>query len=125
MAKAKSQTIKTTNTTTKTKTVKYHQKKGSGNQNKCPVCGKFMKKGWVLLTEHIKTRKKLVNISSINEFNNILEFVILTDEEKYILQQHYLKGKNFACIADELGYAEITVNKKHCKILKKISKCMK
>ena len=56
---------------------------------------------------------------------SILESVILTDEEKYILQQHYLKGKNFACIADELGYAEITVNKKHCKILKKISKCMK
>lgn len=45
MAKAKSQTIKTTNTTTKTKTVKYHQKKGSVNSNKCPVCGKFMKKG--------------------------------------------------------------------------------
>ena len=45
MAKAKSQTIKTTNITTKTKTVKYHQKKGSGNSNKCPVCGKFMKKG--------------------------------------------------------------------------------
>ena len=77
------------------------------------------------MTEHIKTRKKLVNISSINEFNNILESVILTDEEKYILQQHYLKGKNFAYIADELGYAEITVNKKHGKILKKISKCMK
>ena len=45
MAKAKSQTIKTANITTKTKTVKYHQKKGLGNQNKCPVCGKFMKKG--------------------------------------------------------------------------------
>lgn len=45
MAKAKSQTVKTTNTTIKTKTVKYHQKKGSGNSSKCPVCGKFMKKG--------------------------------------------------------------------------------
>ena len=39
------QTVKTTNTTIKTKTVKYHQKKGSGNSSKCPVCGKFMKKG--------------------------------------------------------------------------------
>lgn len=29
--------------TTKTKTVTYHQKKGS-SQNRCPVCGKYMKK---------------------------------------------------------------------------------
>lgn len=30
--------------TTKTKTVTYHQKKGSNNQNRCPVCGKYMKR---------------------------------------------------------------------------------
>lgn len=90
-----------------------------------PCLWQVYEKGVNVLTEHIKTRKKLVNINSVSEFNNILDSVILTDEEKYILQQHYLKGKNFAYIADELGYAEITVNKKHCKILQKISKCLK
>lgn len=79
----------------------------------------------IILTEHIKTRSKLQNIASISEFNQILESVVLTDEEKYILKMYYLKGKSFSCIADELGYAEITVNKKHCKILKKLGKVLR
>lgn len=79
----------------------------------------------IILTEHIKTRSKLQNIASISEFNQILESVVLTDEEKYILKMYYLKGKSFSYIADELGYAEITVNKKHCKILKKLGKVLR
>lgn len=77
------------------------------------------------MTEHIKTKNKLQNIATISEFNQILESVTLSDEEKYILKMYYLKGKSFAFIADSLGYAEIIVNKKHCKILKKLSKVLR
>lgn len=78
------------------------------------------------MTEHIKTRNKLQNIATISEFNQILKSVTLSDdEEKYSLKMYYLKGKSFAFIADSLGYAEITVNKKHCKILKKLSKVLR
>lgn len=58
MAKAKSQTVKTTNTTTKTKTVKYHQKKGSVNSNKCPHLRKIYEKGVSVFDRTYKNEKK-------------------------------------------------------------------
>ena len=71
------------------------------------------------MTENVKTRKILKDIATIDTFNEIINAAMLTDEDRFILTEHYLKGKNFAYIADELGYAEITINKRHCKILQK------
>lgn len=73
------------------------------------------------MTDHIKTRKVLKDIATIDTFNEILDASTLSNEDKYILRQHYLQGKNFAYIADELGYAEITIIKRHKKILQKLS----
>ena len=73
------------------------------------------------MTEHIKTRKVLKDITTIDTFNEILNASTLTNEDKHILREHYLNGKNFAYIADELGYAEITIIKRHKKILQKLS----
>lgn len=77
------------------------------------------------VTEHIKTHKVLKDIATIDTFNEIVNAAMLTDEDKFILREHYLHGKNFAFIADELGYAEITINKRHCKILQKLSRILR
>lgn len=77
------------------------------------------------MTDHIKTRKVLKDIATISTFNEILDVSTLSEEDKFILREHYLNGKNFAYIADELGYAEITINKRHCRILQKLSRILR
>lgn len=79
----------------------------------------------IKVTEHVKTRKKLIDIVDVSTFKQLVDTIILTSEEKAIIEQHYLQGKNFAYIADMLGYAESTVLKKHNKILQKFSKILK
>ena len=77
------------------------------------------------VTDHIKTRKKLVDITTVTEFKELLSLVILTTEERKIMEMHYLQGMSLMEIGFELGYAEITVCKKHQKILRKIAKVLK
>lgn len=77
------------------------------------------------MTEHIATRKKLVDIATVTEFQQVLDAVVLTTEERKIIEMHYLQGLSLIEIGYELGYAEITVCKKHQKILHKIAKVLK
>lgn len=67
-------------------------------------------------------RKKLKQIHSVRDFESLLEHTMLSDEEKQILRLHYKDQKSLSCIADELGLSEVTVKKKHRKILLKIGK---
>lgn len=76
------------------------------------------------MTEHIFTRKKLTDIATITEFNQILDLVVLTPQERRIMELHYLQGMSLMQIGFEMGYAEITICKKHKKILQKISKVL-
>lgn len=68
----------------------------------------------------IETRKRLKNIPSIVTFDELLEQSTLSDIDKEILRLHYLKEKDFRYIGDTLGYAEITIKKRHLKALSKI-----
>lgn len=77
------------------------------------------------MTEHIATRKKLVDIATVTEFQQVLDAVVLTTEERKVIEMHYLQGLSLMEIGYELGYAEITVCKKHQKILRKIAKVLK
>lgn len=77
------------------------------------------------MTEHISTRKKLTDIVTVTEFKQILDLVVLTPEERKIMELHYLQGLSLMQIGFELGYAEITICKKHQKILQKIAKVLK
>ena len=77
------------------------------------------------VTEHIKTRKKLVDIATVTEFKQVLDAVVLTPEERKIVEMHYLQGMSFIEVGYELGYAEITVCKKHQCILRKIAKVLR
>lgn len=71
---------------------------------------------------HTDTRRKLKDIPDVSRFDDLLERSTLTDEDKLILQLHYLKGKDFRYIGDALGYAEVTIKKRHAKALTKLNK---
>lgn len=73
------------------------------------------------MSQHIETRKRLKDIPSISRFDELLEQSTLSDLDKQILRLHYLKEKDFRYIGDVLGYAEITVKKRHIKALSKLS----
>lgn len=73
------------------------------------------------MSETVETRNKLKGIASITKFDVLLEQSTLSDLDKEILRLHYLKEKDFRYIGDILGYAEITVKKRHLKALKKLS----
>lgn len=76
------------------------------------------------MSTHIETRRRLKAIPSITTFDSLLDASTLTDEDKEILRLHYLKGKDFRYIGDTLGYAEVTIKKRHAKALAKLSKLL-
>lgn len=69
-----------------------------------------------------KTRKKLKQISSVKDFESLIEQTMLSEEEKKILRMHYKEQQTLGFIADTLGMSEITIKKKHKKILLKLGK---
>lgn len=70
--------------------------------------------------ERAKARNKLKDISSVSDFNSLLENLMLSDEEIKLMKMHYKDKKTLSYIADELGMSEANVKKKHSKILNKI-----
>lgn len=68
------------------------------------------------------TRNRLKQIHSVKDFEDLLEHTMLSDEEKQILRLHYKEQKSLSYIADMLGMSEVTVKKKHSKILLKVGK---
>ena len=76
------------------------------------------------MSEHIETRKKVQGIASISSFNELLDQVILSTEDKHILVLHYIQGKDLRFIGDMLGYSESTIKRKPKKALNKIAKIL-
>lgn len=72
--------------------------------------------------KNAETRTKLKDISSVKEFSDLMEQIMLSEEEKKILWMHYKEKKTLQCIADEIGLSEIAVKKKHRKMLMKIGR---
>lgn len=72
--------------------------------------------------ENAKTRKRLKQIHSVKDFENLIEQTMLSEEEKKILRMHYKEQQTLGFIADTLGMSEITIKKKHKKILLKLGK---
>jgi DNA-directed RNA polymerase specialized sigma24 family protein len=75
-------------------------------------------------SEHITTRQKLKDIAEVKTFEELLERCILTDDEKFLLREHYLRGRSFQSIAMHMGYSEDSIKHKHQKVLKKIKKLL-
>ena len=74
------------------------------------------------MSKHIETRKRIQSIADISSFNDLLNKSTLSDEEKLLIELHYIQAKDFRYIGDMLGYAESTIKKKHRKILAKLNK---
>lgn len=71
-------------------------------------------------SDHIKTRQKIKDIAEVKTFDELIERCMLTDEDKFILREHYLHGRSFQSIAMQLNYSEDTIKHRHQKMLKKI-----
>ena len=66
-------------------------------------------------------RQKMKNISSVNNFNTILNNTMLSEDEKKLLILHYKEQRTLCFIADEMGVSESTIKRMHKSVLKKIS----
>lgn len=78
------------------------------------------------MNEETRVAKDFVlNISSKSDFNDLLESILFTDEEKKIMKMIYVDGKEQSYISDMLGLSLSAVNKKHRKILRKIYRYIK
>ena len=69
------------------------------------------------MTIHKKAKDRIKSIKSVKEFYDLLDSAVLSDEERQIMVLHYLDKKSLAFIADELGFSESCIKKKHHKIL--------
>lgn len=76
------------------------------------------------MTEHIKTRNKLKEVVEIQTFSDLLDRCILSEEDRKIMELHYLQDKDLRYIADLLGYSEGTIKKRHRKVLKKLKQIL-
>lgn len=76
------------------------------------------------MTEHIETRNKLKEIVEIQTFSDLLDRCILSEEDRRIMELHYLQDKDLRYIADILGYSEGTIKKRHRKVLKKLKQIL-
>lgn len=75
------------------------------------------------MKEETRVAKDFVlNITSKSDFNDLLDSMLFSDEEKQIMTMIYVKGQDQTFAADMLGLSLSSVNKKHRKILQKIYK---
>lgn len=76
------------------------------------------------MSEHIETKKRLKEIPNISTFDGLLDQSTLDDIDKTILRLHYLKHRDFRFIGETLGFAEVTIKKRHRKALSKLTKLL-
>ena len=73
------------------------------------------------MSRHIETRRKVKEISLVEDFEALLARCMISDTDKEILRMHYINGKEFAMIGDMMGFTESAVKSRHAKALRKIS----
>lgn len=71
------------------------------------------------MSDHIEIKKRLRNITSVAEFEKLLNSRMITDTDKKILKMHYIDNKPLSYI-DMLGYSESYVKKRHRYILRRL-----
>lgn len=77
--------------------------------------------GVVMNQQNLETKHKIQRINSVKDFNTMLDSVVLSSEEKQILQMHYIEQKPLSYIGDILGMSDATIKCKHRKILNRLS----
>lgn len=72
--------------------------------------------------KNAETRNKLKQISSVEDFEQLIECTMLSEEERNIVTMYYKDKKSMQYIADVLGMSESSVKKKHRSALMKVGK---
>ena len=70
--------------------------------------------------EQREVRKRLKGINTVKQFEEMLDSVLISEEERKILNLIYKEQKPFSIVADEIGIFERTLTRKHAKLLMKI-----
>lgn len=70
--------------------------------------------------EQREVRKRLKGINTVKQFEEMLDSVLFSEEERRILNLIYKEQKPFSVVADEIGISERTLTRKHAKLLMKI-----
>lgn len=70
--------------------------------------------------EQREVRKRLKGISTVKQFEEMLDSILISDEERRILNLIYREQKPFPVVADEIGISERTLARRHAKLLMKI-----
>lgn len=70
--------------------------------------------------EQREVRKRLKEINTVKQFEEMLDSVLISEEERKILNLIYKEQKPFSIVADEIGISERTLTRKHAKLLMKI-----
>lgn len=70
--------------------------------------------------EQREVRKRLKGINTVKQFEEMLDSVLISEEERRILNLIYKEQKPFSIVADEIGISEGTLTRKHAKLLMKI-----
>lgn len=74
------------------------------------------------MTDNIKIRRYLRSIPVKADFEALLQLLKIDEIDTAIMRRHYLDGKSFDFIADELGFAPVSVYKRHRRVLLLIDK---
>ena len=70
---------------------------------------------------HIAIKNRLKHISSVEDFRQMLNGVMLSDADKQMLEMIYIKGNDFRYIADSLGFSESTIKRRHKQAIAKLN----
>ena len=70
------------------------------------------------------TQHAIEDIPDIRTFEELIDNLMISEEDKTIMRLHYLDDKNFAFIADYLGYSVSWIKKRHLRILRKVTKLL-
>lgn len=74
--------------------------------------------------ETARAKRKLKNIETVRYFEDLLNRMMISEEERKILTLIYKEQKTISYIADALGMSEANVKRKHHKLLMKVGKIL-
>ena len=72
--------------------------------------------------ETARPKQKLKSLCSVSDFNDLLDKLLLSEDERKILELKYHHNKTISYIADMLGMSESSVKKKQAKAMEKIAR---
>lgn len=71
--------------------------------------------------KHKNKRKEIKSIKTISEYNEYIDSLKLTDEQKELMYYVFVNGYDYRLIADKLGVSEATIKSRMRKLLEIIT----